>query len=88
MPKKFFEQRCDMRLINQLQLTIEVSFAVSLSSRTQFREVIPAKLSNETSFNMDRISTYTRLLVSQKEPCWRSTTCRGIRVHDTLILVP
>ena len=29
----------------------------------------PAKLSNETSFKMDSILIYTRLLVNQKAPC-------------------
>ena len=46
-----------------------------------------AKLSNETSFNMDSILTCTHLLVNQKAPCSRSTTCRGIQLRDTLTLV-
>ena len=40
---------------NTSQLAIEVSFAVSFHLRTPFREVIPGKISNETSFKKDSI---------------------------------
>ena len=48
----------------------------------------PAKLSNETSFKVDSILICTRLLVNQKAPCSRSTTCRGIQQRNTFTLVP
>ena len=36
---------------------------------------------------MDSILICTRLLVNQKAPCQRSTTCRGIQLRDTLTVV-
>ena len=37
---------------------------------------------------MDSILICTRLLVNQKAPCQRSTTCRRIQLRDTLTVVP
>ena len=89
--KKFLEQRCDI-----FRLILQVSFAVSLGPRRsacvlRSKKLLPAKLSNDTSFRIDSILICTRLLVNQKAHsthCSRSTTCRGIQLCDTLTLVP
>ena len=74
--------------LNTSQLAIEISFAVSLRLSPRSEKSLPAKLSNETSFKMDGILIFTRLLVNQKAHCWRSTICREIQLCDTLQLVP
>ena len=59
-----------------------------LRLRTRAEKSFPAKLSNETSFKMDSILIWTRLLVNQRAHCSRSTTCREIQLYHTLTLVP
>ena len=91
--KKFLEhvQRCDIfRLIlHSWRFRFLSQWASACVSRSE--KSFQAKLSNETSFNMDSILICTRWLVNQKAHsthCSRSTTGRGIQLCNTLTLVP
>ena len=54
---------------NTSQLAIEVLSQWASACVPRLEKSLPAKLSNETSFKMDSILIFTRLLVNQKAPC-------------------
>ena len=88
--KKFLEQRCDIfRLIlHSLRLRFLSQWPSVCVLRSE--KSFSAELSNETSFKMDSILIWARLLANSKAHsthCSRSTTCREIELCDTLTLV-